>query len=213
MTGPLVAAFPEVGPLMSQAYYDLYRAETAKSADDLGDLDPIEKLPRPWDIATVANPDLRFEVWGWLDAVVVWLNTECVWDVGDLVPQCWPSHPHLVHELGVLADQRRRAGLAFTSDALDEWQRYTLPSFLDRMRARYRGFCEDGHQPAPGRARIIRYNAPVETDQRGGLFAQDLAAASRATRRPPTSSRPLPQVVDGALIDTRMGEIIDAPDC
>lgn len=91
MTGPLVAGFPEVGSLMRQAYYDLYRAETAKSADDLSDLDPIEKLPRPWDIATVANPDLRFEVWGWLDAVVVWLNTECVWDVGDLVPSHWPS--------------------------------------------------------------------------------------------------------------------------
>ena len=91
MTGPVVAGFPEAGPLMSQAYYDLYRAETAKSGDDLGDLDPIEKLPRPWDVATVTNPDLRFEVWGWLDAVVVWLNTECLWDVGDLVPSCWPS--------------------------------------------------------------------------------------------------------------------------
>ncbi len=211
MTGPLVAGFPDIGPLMSQAYYDLYRAETAKTADDLNDLGPIEKLPRPWDIATVTNPDLRFEAWRWLDEVVAWLNAECVWDVGDLVPPCWPSHPHLVHELGVVADQRRRAGLAFTSDALDEWQRYTLPSFIDRMRTRYRGFCEDEHQSAPGSARIIRYKRPVETDQRSGLFGSDVAAATRVTRRPPPTSRPRLQVIDGDLIDTRTGEVIDAP--
>jgi type IV secretion system protein VirD4 len=28
------------------------------------------------------------------------------------IPACWPKHPHLVHDLAVLADQRRRAGRA-----------------------------------------------------------------------------------------------------
>jgi hypothetical protein len=48
------------------------------------------------------------------------LVTEYVWEVADAIPACWPQHPHLVHEIAVLADQRRRAGHAFTSDALEE---------------------------------------------------------------------------------------------
>jgi hypothetical protein len=39
-------------------------------------------------------------------------------DVADVIPLCWPQHPHLVHEIAVLADQRRRAGPGLTSDAL-----------------------------------------------------------------------------------------------
>lgn len=58
-----------------------------------------------------------------------------VWETSDLIPPCWPSHPHLVHELGVVVDQRRRAGMAFTSDSLLDWHRYCLPSFIDRMKA------------------------------------------------------------------------------
>jgi hypothetical protein len=40
-----------------------------------------------------------------------------------VIPGCWPQHPHLVHEIAVLADQRRRAGTARTSDVLEEWHR------------------------------------------------------------------------------------------
>lgn len=32
-----------------------------------------------------------------------------------------------VHEIAVLADQRRRAGYALTSDATERWHRYNLP--------------------------------------------------------------------------------------
>jgi hypothetical protein len=63
------------------------------------------------------------EVWSWLEAVVTWLNHEYVWDVADVIPPCWPQHPHLVDEIAVLADQRRRAGQAHTSDPLEDWQR------------------------------------------------------------------------------------------
>jgi hypothetical protein len=50
---------------------------------------------------------------------------------GMAIPACWPQHPHLVHEIVVLADQRRRAGHALTSDASKEWHRYSLPAFID----------------------------------------------------------------------------------
>src|SRR5688572_28872202 len=59
------------------------------------------------------------EVWSWLEAVVTWLNHEYVWDTGDVMPPCWPQHPHLVREIAVLADQRHRAGQALTSEALE----------------------------------------------------------------------------------------------
>ena len=69
-----------------------------------------------------------------MDAVVDWLITEYVWEATDTIPACWPQHPHLVHEIAVLADQRYRAGHAFTSDALEEWHRYSLPAFTERMK-------------------------------------------------------------------------------
>ena len=53
-----------------------------------------------------------------------------------MIPACWPQHPHLVHEIAVLADQRRRAGHALTSDALEEWHRHNLPAFTERMKSR-----------------------------------------------------------------------------
>ena len=52
---------------MALAYYDLYRAETAKNADEVADLGPLDQLPRPWDISTITDPTLRAEMWDWLD--------------------------------------------------------------------------------------------------------------------------------------------------
>lgn len=176
MSGLLVAAFPKTGELMDQAYYDLYRAETAEKPAEIADLGPLDQLPRPWDPATITNPALRIEVWRWLDDVVGWINQEYVWETSDLIPPCWPAHPHLVHEIGVLADQRRRAGMAFTSDTLEEWHRYSLPAFLERMKARSRGFCEDGHQPAPGTASTVRYQTPTAHLQRDHRYSTDVAA-------------------------------------
>ena len=63
---------------------------------------------------------------------LTWSNHEYVWDVADIIPPCSPQFPHLVHEIAVLADQRHRAGQAVTSEALEEWHRYSLPSFTER---------------------------------------------------------------------------------
>ena len=100
----------------------------------------------------------------WLDAVVAWLVTEYVWEATDTIPACWPQHPHLVHEIAVLADQRRRAGHAFTSDVWEEWHRYSLPAFTERMKSRLGSHCEEGHQPWPANGRHTRYAA--ETSRR-----------------------------------------------
>jgi hypothetical protein len=51
-----------------------------------------------------------------------------------------------VHEIAVFADQHQRAGQALTSEALEEWHRYSLPSFTERMRAQLRNHCQEDHQ-------------------------------------------------------------------
>jgi hypothetical protein len=35
---------------------------------------------------TCPQPELRAELWQWLDAVVTWLNTDYVWDVANIIP-------------------------------------------------------------------------------------------------------------------------------
>ncbi len=62
-----------------------------------------------------------------------------------------------VDQIAVLADQRRRAGEALTSDPLEEWHRYGLPAFWDRMHQSVRGHCDDGHQPWPATGRYTRH--------------------------------------------------------
>ena len=150
---PMIYPFPQPGKLVRLAYRELHTAVNG-TPDHQKQLGNHALLPRPWEPATCGDPGLRHELWQWLDAVVIWLNHDYTWDAqqGGMIPACWPQHPHLVHEIAVLADQRRRAGLAKTSDALEEWHRYCLPSFTDRMRARLRSHCDDGHtsgQPGP----------------------------------------------------------------
>jgi hypothetical protein len=130
------------------------------------------------------------------------LVTEYVWEVADAIPACWPQHPHLVHEIAVLADQRRRAGHALTSDALEEWHRYSLPAFTERMKTRLRNHCEDGHQPCPAKGRHTRYTAEASRRTREEHYARDVgsirAAEGKGRRRPRLG-----------LVDLDTGEIND----
>lgn len=173
--GPeLVRSFPVPGPELQRAFYELHLAATGTD-DQIALLGDLTELPRPWDPATCHDPDLRRELWAWLDAVVTWLITEYTWDVADaVIPACWPQHPHLVHELAVLADQRRRAGAALTSDALEEWHRYALPAFTDRARARCREHCEQGHQAWPVTGRYSRHRCDTSRTTRSAAFGSDL---------------------------------------
>jgi hypothetical protein len=94
----LVQPFPAPGKLVALAYRELDRA-AAGSPEQIRALGDARLLPRPWEPATCRTPQLRQQLWSWLDAVVAWLITEYVWEVADAIPACWPQHPHLVHEI------------------------------------------------------------------------------------------------------------------
>ena len=198
----LVLDFPNPGQRIEHAYRELHLTQHG-TAEQKAVLGPLEALPRPWDPASVKEPRQRRELWAWLEAFVSWLNHEHTWDVGAVIPLCWPLHPHLVHEIAVLADQRRRAGKALTSDALEEWHRYALPAFVDRMKLRLKSHCEERHQEWPGRARHTRHVSDEQRHRRERLYLQD-EATRRSTGPEPPSTGPRLQ-----LVDRETGEVHD----
>ena len=99
----------------------------------------------------------------------------------------------------MLADQRRRAGLALTSDALENWHRYVLPCFLERARQRIKQSCHDEHQPWPSRSRYVRYTSDQATQLMLQAFNADQTALTPT--EPPIPTRPRLTVVDGKAID------------
>jgi hypothetical protein len=224
----MALAFPEPGRRVEHAYKELDTAMNGK-AEAIKALGDVHRLPRPWDPPTCTTPELRAEVWTWLDQVVIWLNTEYVWEAETMIPTCWPRHPHLVHEVAVLADLRRRAGRALTGDALEEWHRYALPAFTDRMRQRIKTHCESRHSDWPALGRHTRALSPDATAQRGETFELDVASLAGANRpdvRPPlgpsptrrpapeapgpgASGRPHLTIIDGMKVDPTTGEVFD----
>lgn len=149
----------------------------------------------------------------WLEQVVIWLNHEYVWDPDAMVPSCWSSHPHLIHEIAVLGDLRRRAGIALTADALEEWHRYALPAFIDRMRARLRQQCQDGgHQSWPASGRHTRHQGSAERRERSATFRSDVDALGDTIelQQPPAGLRRGGlTIVDGLTVDVQAGEVLD----
>lgn len=207
---PMVRAFPEPGRGLTHCYRELHLASngTAEQKKALGNL---RMLPRPWDPSSIREPQVRRELWTWLEQVVSWLNVEYVWDVVGIIPPCWPQHPHIVHEIAVLADQRIRAGLGFTSDALEEWHRYALPAFTERLRSRLKDHCEDGHSDWPARGRYNRHGAELALQQRDSVFAQDEVLV-KPPRRDPSETLRLHLTNTGHLgpevVDLETGEIL-----
>jgi hypothetical protein len=199
-TRVLIQPLPQPGRLLQLAYRELELVSNG-AQDQLLALRELRDLPRPWDPATCQTPQLRKEVWSWLEAVATWLNHEYVWDVADIIPPCWPRHPHLVHEIAVLADQRRRAGLAPTSDALEEWHRYSLPSFTERMKTRLRNHCQEDHQSWPATGRHTRHTAEASRHRRMHAYAADLGGLKSLRRQ--TQSPRL------GVVDLDTGEIKD----
>jgi hypothetical protein len=204
---PLARPFPRPGRLVEHAYWELSIAAngTPEQVKALGDL---RRLPRPWDPPTCTHPDLRLEVWVWLDDVVTWINHEHIWDTEAFIPTCWPDHPHLVHDLAVLADQRRRAGMANTSDALEDWHRYALPAFLDRMKDRLKSHCENGHQTWPSASRHARHSSDAHRRGRIRTYKNDVEnLRSELGANPPNA--PQLTVVHGDVLDRDTGEVLD----
>lgn len=193
--GCLVRAFPTPGPLLGTAYRDLYLAAEGSDNQKATIGDP-SLLPKPWDPPTCRNPHLRAELWAWLDQVVLWINHEYMWDPEGMIPPCWPHHPHLAHELAVLADQRRRVGIALDSNGLEEWHRYTLPGFLERLHARIKAHCDQDHQPWPARGRSARFEVERQSRRRQDAFNADIRYLPPA--EPSVPVRPRLSVIDNA---------------
>jgi hypothetical protein len=183
----LVQPFPAPGQLVALAYRELERAANG-SPEQIRALGNLRLLPRPWEPATCRSRQLRQQLWSWLEGVVDWLISQYTWEVADTIPACWPQHPHLVHEIAVLADQRRRAGHALTSDALEEWHRHNLPEFTERMKSRLRNHCEDGHQAWPAKGRHTRYTAEISRRTREEHYGADVGSMrlteAKGRRRP-----------------------------
>ncbi len=205
MNGPLTLAFPAPEtPALRKAFLNLYLASADDEATKKAIGNPAH-LPRPWDPASCTDPALRAELWDWLEQVVIWLNHEYVWDPNaGMIPTCWPQHAHLVHEIAVLADQRRRASIDTTSSTLEEWHRYCLPAFLDRLKARTKQGCDEQHGRWPAASRFER--ADRGAGVREGRFRGDLASLTNV-------SNPAPQDETWArrheLIDPDTGHRID----
>ncbi|MFC3689268.1 hypothetical protein [Aquipuribacter hungaricus] len=198
--GLMVAPFPQPAQLVRLAYRELHIAATG-TKEQIAALGDPALLPRPWDPASCIQPQLRRQVWEWLEQVVTWLNSEYVWDAEAAVLPCWPQHPHLVHEIAVLADQRRRTGAELTSEALEDWHRYSLPAFQDRTRTRTKGHCQDGHEPWPAKGRHTRHTAEAAHRARAEVYDADaLASQAGASPAPPRPARL-------SVVDLETGEL------
>lgn len=200
---PILRPFPRHGQRIQVAHREMPLAVngTAEQKQAVG---PASLPARPWEPSTCEDPELRSQLWAGLDEVVLWLNHEHTWDVAGTIPTCWPHHPHLIHEIAVLADQRRRAALALSSDPFEDGHRYALPAFAERMRARLKTHCEEGHQAWPGRSRHTRATSqPERAPEKTPTSPTSTRSARAQTRR----STPAPPRL--ALVDLDTGEIKD----
>jgi hypothetical protein len=109
----------------------------------------------------------------------------------------------LVRELAVLADQRRRAGAALTSDLLEDWHRSTLPGFLDRMRARLRNHCDEGHQAWPAKGRHIRHTERACRAERAEAFTADVNTLDEQSPDAPHRAFSVVDLATGEIHDER----------
>lgn len=173
-SGVLASAFPPPPPDLATALDEL-RLAAAMPPETKHELRWVAMLPRPWDPPS-CPPELRQVIYVWLDDVAGWINEEHTWRVDRVIPMCWDLHPHIVHELATVACMRWEAGFAVTPSALEEWHRYTLPMFLERVTKRIGATgCPPGrHQPNPGAARNALYRHGDETGRRRRRHWQDM---------------------------------------
>ncbi len=200
--GFLVLPFPQPGPVIRRLYRHWWTIENGTQLEQ----DKAKERPagRPWDPATLGTSGERLELWRWLEEVVRWFNHEYAWDTSQVIPDCWPEHPHLVHEIAVMADARRRAGSTSNSGALEEWHRVCVPWFLSRMRDSIKGHCEERHQAWPARARHARHVGQESFDLRNLRTVEDVEAAGFR------SGNPWVKDVGGDEINIITGEVRNA---
>ena len=165
--------FPEPPGFVASVLAELRLAASATNEPD-AETRRVQEIKRPWDPAS-CDEELRECVYRWLDAVVAWINEDHTWRTDQVVPICWDLHPHLVHELATIACLRWEATFARTPGPLEEWQRRTLPEFLNRIADRIGDTgCPPGrHQPNPGTGRNDISRSQKEQKQRHGRRSAD----------------------------------------
>jgi hypothetical protein len=143
-------------------------------ADEMSDAGDLSNLPRPWNPASCPK-ELRAAVWAWCDSVAEWINHEYAWRPPQMIPPCWPHHTHIAHELPVLAFQRWTAEESTSYEPTDDWHRYALPMFLERMQARIgESTCRTGkHIDWPAESRVVSYNSTEAVEDRQGVIHRD----------------------------------------
>lgn len=154
------------------------------------DLTDADELPKPWEPATC--PDrLRREIWTWCEDAATWINHEHAWRPAQMIPACWPQHPHIARELAAITCQRWMAEQASTPEPMEEWHRHTFPMFIDRLASRLgEGKCRDGtHQEWPAQARYAAFIAESATQERQRQFDVDGGSAPGLRTAPPSRRR------------------------
>lgn len=178
LAGLMVQPFPEPGKSIKTAMEQLQYATIEPPADETA-LRELAQMPRPWDPGSCTG-QMRRELWTWLDRVAMWVNEEHLWSVNRPgIPECWPAHPHIVHDLAVLACSRYYTSFAVTPAVLEDWHRYGLPGFLERLRDRLGDGCQPGkHQPRPRQERDEKHAATPVRAGRKQRYQDDVDKAT-----------------------------------
>ena len=174
MTINVLTFFPPAPPPVRAAMTMLQKTAQPIDGEDAAAtarrLEGLAELPRPW-IPASCEPALRRRLYAWLDEVARWLNDQYSWQPKTMIPPCWHRHPHIAHELAVLAMQRHSAEYDINPRALDDWHRYNRPLFIERMLAQLGEACRLEHTAWAGRSRMADFAA--ETEKRLELFTAD----------------------------------------
>jgi len=213
---PLLLRFP-APPQVVRESIDQLKASEGWAERDRAVLDP-RTLDRPWDPASLPSR-IRTQLWPWLDDVAGWVNHEYGWQTARTIPACWPQHPHLVYELAVLACLRVLAADATGPQPMEEWHRYVLPGFCERMAERIGGVgCPPGrHTEWPARSRHVEFTSPAAVDLRNQLFEADDASAEDTdsalpAAAPASTGRPPPPVERRAAASGQQPGLRAVPD-
>ena len=189
----IVLRFPAPPAVIQEVLSTLVtlRGSDKAAIDKLGD---TTALCRPW-IASTVPAEFRKDLWKWCDEVAGWLNGGYAWRPVNLIPNCWPEHPHLAHELPVLACLRAAAEDAHGPELLEDWHRHALPKFFERLAVRLgESSCRTGqHQDWPAASRYAAYTSKQAAADRGERFDRDttprgnftVGPDDRAELRPP----------------------------
>lgn len=169
----ILAPFPQPpgGMLTALEHLQVLRRGDPAEMAAAGDL---TDLARPWDPAS-CPAGLREAVWNWCDKVAGWLNHEYAWRPAQMIPPCWPHHPHIARELAVLAFCRWAAEESTGPEAVEEWHRYAYPMFCDRMTSRLgESTCRTGtHIDWPAAGRHATFTGPPATEDRQTVIYTD----------------------------------------